>query len=362
MLNSVAQTLNAIADLDTMLQAVLDQTAAYFQLETGWIWLLAEDDIATHYLAAARNLPIGLVQAPEKLEGWCYCLSSFREGNLAEAANINVVQCSRLHGLDASDSDLAFHTSVPLIAQSKKIGMFNLSSRTRSTLSENELQLLHTIGDMLSLAVERARLFSQQKEQGELAERNRVARELHDTVAQGLTAVSLQLESAAVVLEDTASQATPFVEKALELTRQNLDEIRNSVLELRAVPLADKTLAEALAELAAPDAQFSVVGAHKPINTRLAMGLYRIAQEALYNARQHAQADTITVQLRHQPDTITLSIADDGRGFDLAQPMPDRFGLVGMTERAKLLSGQLDIATAKNMGTTIQVTIPLEQA
>ncbi len=361
-LNKVAQTLNAIADLDTLLQTVLDQTATFFNLETGWIWLLAEDDVAKHYLAAARNLPTGLDQRPEKLEGWCYCLSSFREGNLAEAANINVVQCSRLFGLEAESDYLAFHTSVPLIAHGKKIGMINLSSRDRKQLSASELQLLHTIGDMLSMAVERARLFAQQKSQGELAERNRLARELHDTVAQGLTAVTLQLESASVLLEGEAQQAEAYVEKALALTRHNLAEIRRSVLDLRAVPLMSKTLAEALTELAQPDVTVTVIGEHKPVPTRIAMGLYRIAQEALTNARQHAAADEITLDLKHHSKTIELTISDNGRGFDPEDLTAERFGLVGITERVNLLTGQLDIATAVGQGTTIQVTVPLESA
>src|SRR5207253_1437987 len=159
---------------------------------TGWIWLLREET-GESYLAAAQNLPPALAHNPRLMEGSCYCLDSYRSGDLSGAANVNVVTCSRLKSLVDGTDGLRYHASIPLYAQEKRLGVLNLASADWRELSAEDLRLLHTVGDLLSIAVERARLFAQSAQLGAAEERNRLARELHDTLAQGLTAVALRL-------------------------------------------------------------------------------------------------------------------------------------------------------------------------
>ena len=107
------------------------------------------------------------------MEGRCYCLDTFRNGDMKGAANVNVVTCSRLQNLVEGTDGLRYHASIPLYAQKKKMGVLNVASRTWRKLSSEDLQLLNTIGDLLSIAVERARLFDQSVQSGAADERYR---------------------------------------------------------------------------------------------------------------------------------------------------------------------------------------------
>lgn len=369
-LNGIATALNGAVDLGAAVAAVLSRVAELLDLGTGWV-LLLDDATDRPYLAAAQNLPPGLAGEPERMEGPCYCLDTFRNGDLAGAANINVVACSRLHGLTRGTGGLRFHASIPLRAGSRKLGVMNLASPEWRQLSADDLRILHIIGEMLGIAVERARLVEGSLEAGAIEERNRLAREIHDTLAQGLSATALQLETAEALLEDggDAARARAAVHRALETTRQNLLEARRSVLDLRAGPLQGRTLAEALAELCArspgdapdhPKIEFSAVGAARPIPSRVEAALYRVAQEALSNGLRHARATRIRVRLAAGPDRVTLSVSDDGVGFEVCKRREGRFGLVGMRERVRLLGGEGCVDSRPGEGTHLEAWVPLE--
>lgn len=364
-LNQIAQGLNQSLDLNQAVQTTLAQVADLLNLQTGWVWLLQEDG-ETSYLAATLNLPPALAQNPVWMEGDCYCLRTFREGDLEGAANVNVVECSRLHGLLDGTDGLTYHASIPLYAHGKKLGVLNVASQDWRGLSDADLKLLYTVGDLLGIAVERARLYEQSVQLGAVRERNRLAREIHDTLAQGLTAVSLQLESADILLETGANpeKAHKAVQQALTLTRANLDEARRSVLDLRAAPLEGRTLAEALAALAeafpeAVDIDVSITGGEQPLPPRIEIGLYRIAQEAFTNIRRHAQATKATLTLVVTPEFVKLVVADDGQGFETDAVPNGRYGLIGMNERVKLLGGSFTVESQPETGTHLEARIPL---
>lgn len=364
-LNAIAGALNRSVDLDEALRTTLAQVADLLDLQTGWIWLLHEET-GESYLAAAQNLPPALAHNPATMEGSCYCLDTYRMGDLAGAANVNVVTCSRLKWLVEGTDGLRYHASIPLYAQAKKLGVLNVASPNWRELSPDDLRLLHTVGDLLSIAIERARLFARSVQIGAVEERNRLAREIHDTLAQGLTAIALQLESADALLEAGADPARvrQAVKKALELTRINLEEARRSVLDLRAAPLEGRTLAQALATLAAGmgahfPVRFETTGGSHPLPARIETGLYRIVQEALTNIIRHAAAHNITVSLVITPDQVRCTIEDDGCGFDPSIIPPAHYGLVGVNERARLLGGSLNLQTAPGEGTRLEVVVPL---
>ena len=364
-LNTIAEALNREVDLDQALRAVLAQVANLLDLRTGWIWLLHEET-GESYLAAAQNLPPALAKAPQRMEGSCYCLDTYRAGDLNGAANVNVVTCSRLHKLLDGTDGLRYHASIPLYAQDKKLGVLNVASSDWRELSSNDLRLLHTVGDLLSIAVERARLFAKSSHLGAVEERNRLAREIHDTLAQELTAIALKLESADALLEAGADleRIRQTTQQALVLTRVSLEEARRSVLDLRAAPLEGRNLAEALSALVEDwsskhgrSIKFDVTGRKYPLPVRIEVGLYRIAQEALNNIAQHAQAQHVNLQLIITPNQTYLSIEDDGQGFDPGHVPPGHFGLMGLNERVKLLGGNLRVESSPGAGTRIEVTV-----
>lgn len=368
-LNAIAKALNQSVDLDEALRSTLASVVDLFDLQTGWIWLLREKT-GESYLAAAQNLPPALANNPRHMEGRCYCLDTYRAGDLEGAANVNIITCSRLSGLVDGTDGLRHHASIPLYAHGKKMGVMNVASTNWRELSAEDLRLLYTIGDLLGMAVERIRLHSKSAQMGAVEERNRLAREIHDTLAQGLSAAAMHLESADAFLEAGAErqQVQRALQQALALTRANLEEARRSVLDLRAVPLEGRNLADALGVLAQKVSEdsglrvdFKATGGGRPLSVRIETGLYRVAQEALRNVVQHARAGRARIQLLNTPREVQLIVEDNGSGFDPQQVQDGRYGLVGLNERARLLGGTLRLETSPGQGTRLQVTIPAEE-
>ncbi|MCA9939197.1 MAG: GAF domain-containing sensor histidine kinase [Anaerolineales bacterium] len=368
-LNQIAEALNRTVNLDEAVQTALAQVVQLLDLHTGWVWLLHEET-GESYLAAALNLPPVLASQPERMEGHCYCLNSYRDGDLAGAANVNVIECSRLSGLVDGTEGLRYHASIPLYAHGRKLGVLNVASTDWRELEPDDLRLLYTVGDLLGIAVERARLFARSTQVGAVEERNRLAREIHDTLAQGMAAVVLYLESAEALLDaGNLPRGQQVIHQALKLTRANLEEARRSVLDLRAAPLEGRNLVEALQLLAQTYRQrwrlpvtLTVIGGGHPLPARIEVGVYRMAQEALTNVLRHAQATQADVELTITPAQVTLAVQDDGRGFDPEQVEAGRFGLQGLHERARLLGGRLTIASKPGAGTRLRVTLPRQEA
>ncbi len=375
-LYAIAGYLNHQIDVHEALQEVLAKVTEMLGLRTGWVWLLNEQGMP--YPAASQALPPYLADHPERMTGSCVCLDTFLSGDMETAANIDVLRCSRLKNAER-DSDpsalgLRFHASIPIYAGDTPIGVFNVASEDWRELQAEELQLLHIISDQIGLAVQRARLSADHTRAAArlatIEERNRLAREIHDTLAQGLAAITLQLEAADALAVSRPQRAHLAVQRALGLARNNLEEARRSVMDLRAAPLQGYTLPEALAILArSTDAGQSAVHViFSPATTfptlpgRVETSLYRIAQEALTNAHRHAHAQHIEMTLTATEQLITLVIQDDGNGFDpdtVAQVSGQgHFGLTGMTERARLLKGTLCIQSEPGTGTRIDVRVP----
>jgi two-component system NarL family sensor kinase len=367
-LNTIAQALNRSVDLDEALQTTLAQVASQLDLQTGWIWLRNEKN-GEFYLAAQQSLPPALADNPARMEGSCWCLDCFDDGTMADAANIDIITCTRLKNLAEGTDGLRYHATVPLYAHGKEIGVLNVASVDWRELSDGDLRLLYTVGDLLGIAVERARLYARSTEIGAVEERNRLAREIHDTLAQGLAAIALQLETADALLERDVQrdQLRRSVQQALHLTRTNLEEARRSVLDLRAAPLEGKTLAEALDALIKQlksqhptlRLRFFVTGGNRPLPVAVEAGLYRVAQEALTNLINHANTDRGKVTLFSTPTAVTLTIEDRGAGFDPAAVTGDRFGVTGMNERVRLLGGTVSIESGAAAGTVVRVEVPL---
>lgn len=381
-LSIIAGHLNRKIDVHEALQEVLVHVTRLLGLQTGWVWLLDEHD--RPYLAAAQSLPPYLADYPERMTGSCLCLDTFLQGDLAGAANINVLRCSRLKNAerdkDPTSLGLRFHASVPIYAGETSIGVLNVASEDWRELAEEELQLLRIIGDQIGLAIQRARLSAEHTRAAArlatIEERNRLAREIHDTLSQGLAAITLQLETADALVMTRPQRAQDAVRRALSLARGNLEEARRSMADLRAAYLHNRTLAEALATLAremaqetieiefhyAPTANFPV------LQQRVETAIYRIAQEALANACKHANPAHIALTLEIEDNELCLTVQDDGIGFQPDEVTKEagafgsgHFGLIGISERVKLLGGELCIQSEPGAGTCLYVCIPLEE-
>ena len=197
-------------------------------------------------------------------------------------------------------------------------------------------------------------------------ERNRMARELHDTLAHTLSALSVQLETTSAYWEVDPAAAQRMLATALNVTRDGLQETRRALKSLRASPLDDLGLAQALRQIASETAARANLRLDLDVPQRLPalavaveQCLYRVAQEATANVAYHANAQTLTVQLSCR-DGITLRVSDDGQGFTPQQAeTAGHFGLAGMRERAQLVGGALTITSQPGQGTTVEMNISM---
>ncbi len=372
-LNAIAEALNSSPDVQQALERTLGLVAGLLGLRTGWIWLL-EAETGQFYNAAVRNLPPYL-QAPVRMTGRpCACIEEFNDGALTPK-NVDVMECSRLRPAVLRQAtelthELAYHASIPLYFQDKPLGILNVTGPSWRRLTDEELHLLSTIAYQVGIAIERARLADESARLARAEERTRLAREIHDTLAQGLTAIALHVEGALLNLTAHPDRAKQRLERALGTARESLEEARRSVLDLRAAPLAGKPLATALRSLSHAFTAESGIrvrvslpdGSGLPL--RVEAELFRIAQEALTNVRRHAEATEVQIVLRQTPRHARLSIRDNGKGFDSDAVGADRQGIVGMRERARLLDGTLRVRSSRGgrSGTTVSASIPLTGA
>lgn len=198
-----------------------------------------------------------------------------------------------------------------------------------------------------------------------LQERNRIAREIHDTLAQGFAGVSLQLELVSRLLESSRDSAREHLDQARALVRKSLADARSSIWELRSQSREDEDLAARFSRMAnqvagsgPPKIELQVRGAYRPLSPKLEHELLKIAQEAVTNAVRHANAERVDVELAFDGAKLRMTIADNGRGFS---GVPDssgpngHFGLRGMQERAELIDAELKLQTAAGKGTIICV-------
>lgn len=195
-------------------------------------------------------------------------------------------------------------------------------------------------------------------------ERNRLSRELHDTLAHTLSALVVQLDAVMAVWEPIPNRAREMLEGMLETTRKGLDETRRSLKALRAAPLEEMGLALAVRSLAedfaARHEMSLVVDVPEDIDSLSAEtehGFYRITQEALENIAQHAGARRIEVLLEKKNGDLTLIVSDDGRGFEAGEAASEnKLGLQGMYERAELIGARLEVTSEMNEGTVVLLT------
>jgi two-component system sensor histidine kinase UhpB len=197
------------------------------------------------------------------------------------------------------------------------------------------------------------------------AERLRVARELHDEIGQTLTAVTLQAERAAEGDPELASEA---LRQVAEAVRDSLDEVRRIARELRPEALDDLGLVNALIALCTrvgsqegPSVSRELQGSLPPLSPDVELVVYRIAQEGLTNALRHSGAGSVTLSLKADMKTVTLRVADDGKGMPAQLPRGTA-GIAGMRERALLVGGRLSIESRPRQGTEVRFTVPIDQA
>ena len=277
--------------------------------------------------------------------------------------------------------------SLPLTVRRQVIGSIVLvrgKGTEQTNPSPDEFRLMVGIAQQLGLSIENARLYQEAQEREKLlgdllhqavgaqeAERQRIARELHDATGQSLTAIALGLRGTETMLNSDPSVAAEQIVALRSFTTDALGELRRLISDLRPSHLDDLGLIAALrwyirefGERYPIQADLVVEGDHVRLPSEYETVLFRITQEALTNIARHADASRATIELTIQPSQISLTIRDDGRGFKLDEVLRGEgsrtgWGLIGIQERASLIGGQYEIDSAPGRGTVIRVQVPL---
>ena len=255
---------------------------------------------------------------------------------------------------------------VPMLIAGKVEGVIGIRFTGKRAFRGEEMELAQALAHQAMLAMQLTRLSVQSRQSAVMAERNRLARDIHDTLAQGFTGVIVQLEAAAdAKSKGLAKEAEEHLDRAGDLARESLKEARRSVRVLLPQALEEKDLCEALDALfkkmttgTSLRCEFMLQGEPRKLSPEWDENLLRIAQEVLTNALRHAQAGHFKAQIAFAPDAVRLELRDNGSGFDPAGKY-DGFGLMGMRERVEGMGGQITVQSRIGAGTTILIVLPL---
>jgi nitrate/nitrite-specific signal transduction histidine kinase len=251
--------------------------------------------------------------------------------------------------------------AIPLMAKGRLVGSLNLSTNQSRTYPPEQIALLKTIGQQIGVAVENARLYEQAEQTAITAERSRLARELHDAVTQTLFSANLIADVIPRIWKRNPEEGLQNLGELRQLTRGALAEMRTLLLEMRPESLERADIKSLLTQLA--DAFIGRVRVPVSLSIQgecelaheVKIVFYRVAQEALNNIAKHSGARQVELSLKCQPDQISLSIKDDGLGFDPSSITPDHMGIAIMRERAISIGASLKIDSQVGQGTTVEL-------
>jgi PAS domain S-box-containing protein len=256
---------------------------------------------------------------------------------------------------------------VPLVVRDRLTGVLAVTSGEEHAFTPHQAELAAAVASHAAVAIENARLYEQARGRAALEERQRLARELHDSVSQALYGIALGTQTAQGMLADegNTSAAVDPLAYVMDLAEAAMAEMRALIFELRPESLQQEGLVSALQkqiDFVRARHRLDVsakLSAEPPLPLGAKEALYRIAQEALNNTVKHAAAKHVTVSLAQENGSVVLHVADDGVGFDPGGSFPGHLGLVSMHERAQALGGSFEITSAPGRGTRTTVSVPV---
>src|SRR6266481_3681745 len=267
--------------------------------------------------------------------------------------------------------EMGVHTIlfVPMLVAGRVSGFIGIRFTLKRGFRKEEIELTRALAHQATLAIQLTRLSAQSRQSAVMAERNRMARDIHDTLAQGFTGVIVQLEAVEEAMSRKQGvKASGHLNRAGDLARESLREARRLVQALRPQALEKKQLSEALKDLiekmtrgTTVHAKFTLQGKRRKLPPEWETNLLRIGQEVLTNVLRHARAREFKVLLVFDSSEIRLELRDNGCGFE-PQRKHEGFGLQGMRERAEGMGGRLTIQSALGKGTAISIVLPVANA
>jgi PAS domain S-box-containing protein len=262
---------------------------------------------------------------------------------------------------DTAYKDIHSWMGVPLESNDRVIGMLTVSHNEPNFYTEHHAGLVSAIATQVAVAIENARLYEQAQQLAAVEERQRLARELHDSVSQALYGIALGARTARTLIDRDPAKAAEPVDYVLSLAEAGLAEMRALIFELRPESLEIEGLVAALDKQVGATAARYGIEVTSELSEEPEMELaqkeifYRIGQEALHNVVKHSKATKARVRLGPENGSYVLEVGDDGVGFDTGLSFPGHMGLISMSERAASIGASLEVESAPGKGTTIKL-------
>ncbi len=371
----VTRAVSSTLQLQPLLQLVLEQTANVLPYDRSVIMLREGEELqilavrpgagdADETLARQVGMRLPLSRAPVLWEA----LGSGDPVSIADVQGDEPLAVAYREEVGAfiggAVSQFRSWMGVPLMMKGEVAGVMTVTRAEPGAYGTTHAALGKAIASQVAIAIENAQLFEQAQRAASLEERQRLARELHDSVSQALYGITLGAGTARARLRESPEAAVEPIEYVQSLAQAGLAEMRALIFELRPESLETEGLVAAIEKQGASisarhNVAFELHAAEEP-DCALASkeALYRIAQEALHNIVKHAGAASVRVRLERVDGALVLSVSDDGRGFDATAPFPGHVGLHSMKERAQKLGGTLTIESAPGNGTTVVTRLP----
>jgi signal transduction histidine kinase len=357
-LYDVARTVNQSLDTNEVLHLALSKLISHTQMRAG-VALLKDEATGRFRVAAIEGL---------SEEGAADLTGFLEEDGPQEFAARAMASAEPTH-IDLRNLSLDLRPfqsgiAMPLRAKGNNRGVLILATAAELRVSEAEARLVEGLSSQVATALEHAWLYSQSSHLAAIEERNRLARELHDSVSQSLFSMSMMSQALPSLITTKPERAVERATRLSDLARGALAEMRALILELRPDALREKGLVEALERYTAGFASrndlqitFRVDGLQRRLPDDREDALFGIAREALNNVDRHAQACNVQVVLEFDPDSVALAVTDDGKG--MAEPAPSGgFGFTSMRERAERLGGSVQVGPAPGHGVAVRARVP----
>ncbi|MEW6286179.1 MAG: GAF domain-containing sensor histidine kinase [Chloroflexota bacterium] len=362
----VSHNITTTLELEPLLGLILDQLREVVEYQLASISIVDEDDLLI-LAVRGEGMPQPGSRIPLREHVNTRAMLSKKEPAFVPDLNAETplaqhmrknLAAQNLHGLNS-------WMNAPLVFRGQSIGVLALAHPEANYYNASRVELAMAFANQAAVAIENARLYEQAHHVAALEERQKLARELHDSVSQALYGIVLGARTARTLLDRDPTQAAQPLDYILSLSEAGLAEMRALIFELRPESLQTEGLVAALGKLvnalgARHQLKVTLEAQDEPdVSLDVKESLYRITQEALNNIVKHARAQQLKVSLNVESSELMLRISDDGTGFDTGAEFPGHLGMITMRERAEKAGGTFAIESAPNAGTRIQVKIPL---
>lgn len=365
-INEVGRSISSLASIDTLLPHVANSFNKRFPFYNLGIFI-AEGKSGNLIMKAS---PMGYKENARSLEKHLRTNDSivhqvFSTGKPLLTNDQDEIQ--RYYSKQSIDNNVKSELVVPIKLGIQILGVLDIRSIESKAFDEIDLFTFQILADQIAIAIDNARLYQEAQDKAVLEERNRLAREIHDTLAQGFVGIVLQLEAAEQVLNEDLAAAQQHLYKARKLARKSLNEARQTVWSLHPGTNGQLNLVEAsirqelrdFCEDSKVKVDFQLFGRTCLLSAETQHALLRICRESLINVKKHAKADKVIISISFNERLVELKIKDNGIGFNPEVKKTSSFGIINMKERAEAQGGTLVVESQKGKGTLVQAKIPM---